>query len=126
MQQCNHPYDLKQSWQELSTQKKLKVPKETLGLDLSKVSIEIHFSTWCPDCERELTDLFSLTENMNQPPKFTFFSYEDKQDYRDKKSQGLLTIKCLPTLIFTRDNSEFLRIEEDSKGALFSMIEKSL
>lgn len=87
--------------------------------DLSKLSVVIHNASWCPDCEREVSLLLALDAQASHGfANVTLHSYEDKEEYKQKKLAGELAITCLPTLIFYSQDQEVMRIEEDSSGLL--------
>jgi len=100
--------------------------------DLSEINVVLHNATWCPDCVREATDLLAMIKVMGKrAPKLTVISYEDKSDYKEKKSLNLLPIKCLPTIVIsTKGEVEIGRIEEEArptfKESFFNVISKSL
>lgn len=93
---------------------------------LDGLQITIHNATWCPDCQRETIDLLAfLLRNKIQGLQISVISYEDKQDYKNKKINNELTIRCLPTIIFLKNNIEVHRINEKSKdGGIASEIEE--
>jgi len=109
--------DIKQLWA-----KPIKDATETISHligDLGELSVVVHNATWCPDCEREVSQLIALDEQASRRfENITLYSYEDKADYQQKKLAGELAITCLPTLIFYKQGEEVMRIEEDSAGLL--------
>ncbi len=83
--------------------------------DLSNIRVTVHNASWCPDCEREVTDLLALAAALKeQAPAIQIISYEDKARYKAQKAQGQLAIKCLPTIIFNDSHKEIGRIEEQA------------
>lgn len=82
-------------------------------------NVVIHNASWCPDCEREVVELLALNELAGSGfDQITLHSYEDKAQYQARKQSGKLTVNCLPTIIIYRDETEVIKIEEDSKGEL--------
>lgn len=87
--------------------------------NLQGLSAVIHNATWCPDCEREVSQLLAIDKQAKSGfEKIDLHSYEDKAAYREGKQASSLPISCLPTIIFYRDNQEVYRIEEDSNGEM--------
>ncbi|OUR94229.1 hypothetical protein A9Q84_18170 [Halobacteriovorax marinus] len=84
--------------------------------DYSEFHITLHNATWCPDCERESTDLLAMIKVLDKSsPKLEIIHYEDRAEYKDKKDRGQLSIHCLPTIIFhDKLQREIGRIEEQS------------
>jgi len=115
--------DIKQLWSA-----PIKVATDTISQqigDLGKFSVVIHNASWCPDCEREVSLLLAIDEQASVPfENVTLYSYEDKEDYQQKKLAGELAVSCLPTLVFYRQDEEVLRIEEDSAGQLVELLSK--
>lgn len=92
-------------------------------MDLSAVSVFIHNASWCPDCEREVSQLLSIDGQVSQGfREIVLESYEDKESYKAEKSKGQLKISCLPTIIFYRKGVEVARIEEDSNGEMLRLL----
>ena len=115
--------DIKQLWSS-----SIKDAKDKISLqksDLGKLSVVIHNASWCPDCEREVSQLLALDELASHSfANVTLYSYEDKEEYKQKKLAGELDVTCLPTLIFYVQNKEVMRIEEDSAGQLVETLLK--
>ncbi len=93
--------------------------------DFKALKVVIHNATWCPDCEREVSELLALDAQAIQGfDNITLYSYEDKADYKQRKAAAELPISCLPTLIFYRADQEVLCIKEDSAGQLSSLLQQ--
>jgi len=109
--------DIKQLWSSSIEQATNKISQQQC--DLGKLSVVIHNASWCPDCEREVSLLLALNQQASRSfAEVTLYSYEDKEQYKQKKLAGELAITCLPTLIFYQQDKEVMRIEEDSAGQL--------
>lgn len=118
-------YSFAPKWRELVTKKKQEFLDKNTNLKLETISIDIHNATWCPDCERETVELIALLEINSTTVEINIYSYEDLQSYKDKKKEGSLPVKCLPTFIIKSHNKEIARIEEDSNNKLLKFL-KSL
>ena len=109
--------DIKQLWSSSIKEATDKISQQKN--DLGKLSVVIHNASWCPDCEREVSLLLALDHQASASfAKVTLHSYEDKEQYKQRKLAGELAISCLPTLIFYKQDKEVMRIEEDSAGQL--------
>lgn len=96
------------------------------NLDLSDIKIIVHNGTWCSDCEREVTELLALCNVLkNNTPTFKLFEYEDKNLYIEQKKNDTLSVSCIPTIIFFKDNIQVGKVEECSNMSL-PVIIKSL
>jgi|GEM_PF-1768115 len=88
-------------------------------LDLSQYKVELHNASWCPDCEREVSDLLGLQQaNTLKFAAIELHSYENKASYQQQKQTNSLPIKCLPTIIFYRADTLVLTVEENSHGGI--------
>ncbi len=115
-------YSYAPKWRELVDIRTKELQDKDTKLSLDSISIDIHNATWCPDCERETVELMALLSINSTPVEINIYSYEDLQDYKEKKKNGALPIKCLPTFIFKRDSKELTRIEEDSSNKLLDIL----
>lgn len=98
-------------------------------IKLKDIKITLHNATWCPDCQRESIEVLAFLEaNKNLNIEFELISYEDKENYKDSKTKGILPIKCLPTIIFTnaKNANEILKIEEQAIPNFKSLLIKLL
>lgn len=109
-------------WRELVNAKKVELLNQKISLDLNIDSIDIYNASWCPDCERETVELMALLLLNSSPVKISIHSYEDLETYKENKKEGVLPIKCLPTFIFSTNDKEVVRIEENSNGQLLQIL----
>lgn len=87
------------------------------SLDLSQYKVELHNASWCPDCEREVSDLLGLQQaNQQEFGAIELHSYENKAAYQQQKQSASLPIDCLPTIIFYCAGKPVLTIKETSGG----------
>lgn len=111
--------ELEQLWQKEIAEQQEKYCD--IDLNLSDVKVELHNATWCPDCVRECSELLAIKAALgSKAPEISLISYEDKEHYMSNKAS--LDINCLPTIVFTRNEQEFARIEEDSQGKMLGLI----
>lgn len=106
-------------WRALAEEKMSKY--QGLNTDLSHFHLDIHTASWCPDCEREITELMALIWTLKDfaPSLNTIQHYENKDEYKQKKQAGVLNIKAVPTIIIKDANKlEINRIEEVIDGPL--------
>ena len=115
-------YSFAPKWRELVTKKKQEYLDKNANLQLQTISIDIHNATWCLDCERETVELIALIELNSTTVEINIYSYEDLQSYKDKKKEGSLPVKSLPTFIMKSHNKEIARIEEDSNNKLLELL----
>jgi len=100
---------------------------ENSNQDLSEIKVIMHNASWCPDCEREVTELLALCESLkNKSPKLELISYEDKEEYKKKKSQGKLSITALPTFEIIKNDILIGKIIEKSNGGFLNHLQTIL
>ncbi|EQC47474.1 hypothetical protein [Bacteriovorax sp. Seq25_V] len=117
--------DIKDEWKTLVKQKMGSYKELNEEVDFDNLEVDIHNASWCPDCEREVTDLFAwLNVVESDLIKLNIFEYEDKELYKSQKLNGCLSIKCLPTIIFKKSGLELLRVEEISDNNFLNEIQK--
>jgi thiol-disulfide isomerase/thioredoxin len=105
-------YEVAPHWRQITESKTAQY--KSFSKDLSNLSIIIHNASWCPDCEREVTDLLAfLSTQKNKPHKVEIHNYEDKELYKKMKSEKNLSISCLPTIIFNDKNSNSIATIEE-------------
>ncbi|MEH6446621.1 MAG: hypothetical protein V7784_22215 [Oceanospirillaceae bacterium] len=115
--------EIKHLWSQQIDDAKLNVPAKQDNYNT--LTVTIHNASWCPDCEREISQLLALDAQAEQGfDAITVHSYEDIADYKKRKIAGELAISCLPTIIVYRQGLEVLRIEEDSAGQLSSQLQQ--
>lgn len=115
--------DIRRLWAQPISNAKQQIPAN--HSDYHEYTVLIHTASWCPDCEREVSQLLALDEQASHGfEKISLHSYEDKESYQRLKGEGGLDISCLPTLIFCHRGEEVLRIEEDSAGQLAARLQQ--
>ncbi|MFT5709124.1 MAG: thiol-disulfide isomerase/thioredoxin [Oceanospirillaceae bacterium] len=113
--------EIKHFWSKQIADAKLNVPANLHNY--KTLTVTIHNASWCPDCEREVSQLLALDAQAEHGfDSITVHSYEDIEDYKKRKIAGALVVTCLPTLIFYQEGQEVLRVEEDSAGQLSSQL----
>ncbi len=113
--------DIKQLWQTTIDAAKSDLPVE--DKNYQSLTVAIHNASWCPDCEREVSQLLAVDAQAAKGfGELVLHSYEDIESYKAGKKAGSLSITCLPTIIFYRDEQELFRVEEDSAGQLVAML----
>lgn len=116
-------YKIAPNWKSIVESKVVNYKK--LNKDLSEYSVELHNGTWCPDCERESTELFALIESFGvKAPSLTIISYEDIEKYKLMKISNTLGISCLPTIIFKKKNQNVLTIKEKAYPSFIEVISR--
>ncbi len=109
-------FKLKEDWNALVKSKEASYKKFKDSKSFKNLEISLHNASWCPDCEREVTDLLAWLTTLNDETiSFLAYEYEDKEKYKREKKENLLSINSLPTIIFKKDNKEIMRIEEESR-----------
>mgnify|MGYP000577873826 CR=1 FL=1 len=116
--------DIKELWQTAINAAKSELPFEDVSYQ--SLTVDIHNASWCPDCEREVSLLLALDAQASKGfGELVLHSYEDKESYKARKQSGSLSITCLPTIIFYRDEKEIFRVEEDSAGQLIHLLSQA-
>lgn len=113
-------YKLAPSWEDLSISKRSSYAGVTL--DLSDYTFIVHNATWCPDCERELTELMALCDELgiDRSPKLVLKSYENIEEYKVLKGRGQLEVSCLPTIEVNKNSVVIGKVEETSSPNLLT------
>lgn len=115
-------YSYAPKWREFVIKRKQELLDRGVELSLGPISLDIYNATWCPDCERETVELLALLLLNSTPIDINIHSYEDIESYKEKKKEGSLPVKCLPTFIFKSNNKEISRIEENSNNKLLEIL----